>query len=435
MRRVLTSKTFPISNGSVHMQENIISTFRASDSRSANLLLQSSFISPSSKGIYHFMPPLVKSLEKLTSLIDEKMKNICAQKVQMSMLSGKDIWSLSGRWDAFGKELITTNLGEAKHCLSPTHEEAVCKVLSQTFNKFLSYRHLPLRLYQTNTKFRNEPDPQRGLLRCREFLMNDLYTFDTTKKAAVETYNAVCNIYEEFFKELNIPVTKAQAGSGLIGGDFSHEYHILAGVGEDNIFICPDTGQAWNSECTNIEKKLDTLKQVDGIEVGHTFYLGKKYSKMFKTSFLTPDSKPVPCEMGCYGLGVTRILAACLEVLSTESGMRWPHKIAPYKVCLVLPKTGSKEFENGTAAVNNVFDKLQNYPLLKNDVIIDDTPKRSIGWKTKHANLIGYPLVIVFGKGLNSEEQYAEVIIQNPDQQLTKHVPLQNVVEFIHDYF
>uniref|UniRef100_H2YRQ6 proline--tRNA ligase n=1 Tax=Ciona savignyi TaxID=51511 RepID=H2YRQ6_CIOSA len=425
------------SNGSVHMQEKVISTTRASDSRSCNLLLQSGFICPSSKGIYHLAPPLLRSIEKLSSLIDEKMAGIYAQKLQMSSLLNKDIWKKSGRWDDFGNELIRMQVGGIEHCLSPTHEEAVCMTLTHSFSKTLSHKHLPLRLYQTSTKFRNELNPQRGLLRCREFLMNDLYTFDADKTNAIETYNLVCEIYTEFFKDLNVPVTKANASSGLIGGEFSHEYHMLAEVGEDKVYICPHTHQAWNSDCMSETDKLNSndLTPVNGIEVGHTFLLGQKYSKLFNVEVVGSKSKSTPCEMGCYGLGVTRILAACLEILSTNTGMRWPHKICPYKICMIAPKTGSKEFESGLSIIHDIYDKMQDVAELRSDVIIDDTIKRTIGWKTKHANLIGYPVVIVFGKGLNCEEKYAEVIIQNHKEQITKHIPLNGVVEFAEQFF
>jgi len=413
MKRFLISKTFPLCVSNVNITSKLISKTWKSESISANLLIQSSLILPSSTGIYHYSPVILRSLNKLEKIIDDHMVSIGGQKLQMATLATKHLWTSTQRWDEFGKELIKAKIGNADFCLSPTHEEAICSILANS-NMQLSYGHLPLRLYQTTSKYRGESRPHSGLLRCREFLMNDLYTFDIDEDSAKDTYQQVITLYDSIFSTLNINALKAEAQTGVIGGTMSHEYHIKCDIGEDVIAVCKENGKVYNAEHENVamhsKEQLDLVK---GIEVGHLFLLGKKYSKPLNANVISAQGNLVPCEMGCYGLGVSRIMAACLEILSSENKLRWPTALAPYKICLIPPKSGSREERAcDHNLVTNLYDSLQNIPELHNEVIIDDRTNRTIGYRYNQANMIGYPVVIIVGKSITSANPTLEVITQ-----------------------
>ncbi|CAK8678050.1 unnamed protein product [Clavelina lepadiformis] len=430
--RQLVSKCFPLSLGGTHLQQNLISSARASESKSSNLLLQTGLISPSCAGMFHFLPPLLRSIKKLEALIDKHMLDIDGQKLQLSSLGPKWIWDKTGRWATFGDELLTTQVSGSHYCLSPTHEEAICSVMSQ-YLKQLSHVHLPIRLYQTTTKYRGEAKPHSGLLRCREFIMNDLYTFDVDEQSAATTYQSVCNMYDNIFRDLGVAVIKASAGTGVIGGVMSHEYHIKSDVGEDKVGFCEKSHQAWNlSNMTLDELPVDPeyIKEIKCIEVGHTFLLGSHYSKKLDVHYINKNQDTVACEMGCYGLGVSRIIAACLEAMSSENALRWPLALAPYKVCIIPPKSGSREESMNTDLVNELYDLLHNTTEFTDDVIIDDRTNRTIGWRAKHANLVGYPVTIVVGKTIMDTEPKLEVILQK-EKDSTNYISVPDVVDYL----
>nr|XP_013817232.1 PREDICTED: probable proline--tRNA ligase, mitochondrial [Apteryx mantelli mantelli] len=260
-----------------------------------------------------------------------------------------------------GRELFRLADRHGKdYCLGPTHEEAVTDLVAAQTN--LSYRQLPLRLYQVTRKFRDEPKPRFGLLRGREFYMKDMYTFDASEEAARHTYSLVCDAYRRVFEALGLRFVQVQADTGSIGGTMSHEFQLPADIGEDRLVLCPTGHFAANVETISAEQTTcptcgEPLTPTRGIEVGHTFYLGTKYSSVFNATFYSAENKLQLAEMGCYGLGVTRILAAAVEVLSTEDSIRWPSLIAPYQVCFIPPKKGSKE-EKGAVLMEHLYDDL-----------------------------------------------------------------------------
>uniref|UniRef100_A0A8D0FGM8 Probable proline--tRNA ligase, mitochondrial n=1 Tax=Strix occidentalis caurina TaxID=311401 RepID=A0A8D0FGM8_STROC len=322
--------------------------------RSQKLMLQAGLIHPASPGCYHYLPPTVRAMEKLVKAVDEEMQAVAGQKLNMPSLSSAELWRASGRWDGMGTELFRLADRHGKdYCLGPTHEEAVTELVAAQSN--LSYKQLPLRLYQVTRKFRDEPKPRFGLLRSREFYMKDMYTFDASEEAARQTYDLVCDAYRSLFNRLGLPFVKVRAATGSIGGTVSHEFQLPADVGEDRLVLCPAGHFAANVETLNREQMScptcgEKLTQTRGIEVGHTFYLGTKYSSVSNAVFYSPENKPQLAEMGCYGLGITRILAASIEVLSTEDSIRWPSLIAPYQLCFIPPKRGSKEEEEEEGA-------------------------------------------------------------------------------------
>ncbi|NXY77863.1 SYPM protein, partial [Glareola pratincola] len=217
---------------------------------------------------------------------------------------------------------------------------------------------------------------------------------------------------------------KVRAATGSIGGTVSHEFQLPADVGEDKLVLCPDRHFAANVETLNGEQTScptcgQKLTQTRGIEVGHTFYLGTKYSSVSNAVFLSPENKPQLAEMGCYGLGVTRILAASIEVLSEEDSIRWPSLIAPYQLCFIPPKRGSKEEEEGAALLERVYDDLaEALPHLAGDSVLDDRTQLTIGKRLKDANKLGYPYVVIAGKRVCEDPPVFEVWNQNAGEVL-----------------
>ena len=267
--------------------------------------------------------------------------------------------------------------------LAPTHEEEITTLAASLVH---SYRQLPLRLYQIGEKFRNEARPRGGLLRCREFVMKDLYTFDRSIEEARATYNEVCQVYRDTFMGLGLTVYQAQASSGAIGGSHSHEFHLECEDGQDTILTCSDCSFVGNIEvissphtCPNCSSKHLTPKK--GLEVGHTFLLGSKYSALLDAKFKDPHGKEIVMEMGCYGIGVSRLLAAIVEASHDENGIIWPPSISPF-ASYIIPLDSSK----------NIPELFSKQPAL-----IDDRPNLSFSHKFKDALLTGFPNILVLG--------------------------------------
>ncbi|XP_008831210.1 probable proline--tRNA ligase, mitochondrial [Nannospalax galili] len=385
--------------------------------KSQRLMLQVGLILPASPGCYHLMPYTVRAMEKLIRVIDQEMQAIGGQKINMPSLSPAELWQATSRWDLMGRELLRLKDRHGKdYCLGPTHEEAVTALVAS--QKKLSYKQLPLLLYQVTRKFRDEPRPRFGLLRGREFYMKDMYTFDSSPETAQQTYSLVCGAYCSLFDRLGLRWIKAQANVGSIGGTVSHEFQLPVDVGEDWLAICPSCHFSANTETLDLSQKncptcQGPLTETKGTEVGHTFYLGTKYSSIFNAQFTNVHGEPSLAEMGCYGLGVTRILAAAIEVLSTEDCIRWPSLLAPYQVCLIPPKKGSKEAA-AIELMGHLYDDIvEAVPQLRGEVLLDDRTHLTIGNRLKDANKLGYPFVIIAGKRALEDPAHYEVWCQN----------------------
>lgn len=248
--------------------------------------------------------------------------------------------------------------------------------------------------------------------------MKDMYSFDVSEEAAYQTYESVCEAYTRLFSRLGLRCVQVQADTGNIGGKLSHEFQLPADIGEDRLLLCGNCSFSANVETMSSDRtdcpqcKTGTLVESKGIEVGHTFYLGKKYSNVFNAAFINAQNKPSVAEMGCYGLGVTRILAAAIEVMSTEEGIRWPGLLAPYQVCILPPKKGSKVDEAAVLAEELVHTLGETFSGLRGEVVLDDRTQATIGKRLKDANRLGYPYVIVVGQGALEETPRFEVICQ-----------------------
>ncbi|XP_072173392.1 probable proline--tRNA ligase, mitochondrial [Diadema setosum] len=389
--------------------------------KSHRLMLENGLIRQAGNGTFHLLPLALRSLEKLIEVIDKEMLLAGGQKIAMPGMTPASLWKTSGRYPEYGPELLTLrDRHGVEYCLGPTHEEAVTEIIGA--EKLLSHRHLPIKLYQITNKFRDERRPRFGLLRGREFLMKDMYTFDASLEAASQTYSIMCQAYRNIFKQLGLQVIQAVGATGAIGGSSSHEFHLLSEMGEDVVYHCTKCGYAANQETVDgqpscpkdLQPSECCLSLKHGIEVGHAFLLGTKYSKVFKATFVDSDGYAKLTEMGCYGLGVTRILAAAIEVLSSESEIRWPQVMAPYQVCVVSAKEGGKEDAAIPLAEELCANISSHIPRLSSELLLDDRGHMTIGRRLKDAHQLGYPFIVVVGKkALEADPRYELIDLQS----------------------
>ncbi|CDW56540.1 prolyl tRNA synthetase [Trichuris trichiura] len=359
-------------------------------SRSQRLLLDNGLIEHvAGKGLYHYMPLCVRALEKLIRIVRDEMSCLNANFLSLSSLCDRYSWEKSGRWGQLGSEFFVTVRPFAdrkgrEFCLCPTHEESITNLLSKAR---LSVKQMPLLLYQISAKFRDEGNPRFGLGRSREFLMKDLYSFDKDEKAALKTYESVRLAYGRIFRRIAIDALCVQAGVGSIGGTLSHEYHLLSSSGEDHILVCSQCNvkvtEQFNAASTVCKNCGQEMSRIRSHEIAHTFLLGTRYSSPLQAQFQDTDGQRRPVYMGCYGIGLSRLLSALLDVYSTDEEMRWPISIAPYKVCVIPPKMNSRE---------------SVLPNLKGEVIYDDRSSQSVGYRVRNAKRMGYPFLVVVNK-------------------------------------
>ncbi|CAG9818263.1 unnamed protein product [Phaedon cochleariae] len=372
-------------------------------SKSQRLMLELGIIQQANPGCFHFLPLGLKSFNKLVKIVDRAMFNIGGQKVLFPTLINSKMWKRSGRLEAAGPELFQLNdRHKNRYILSPTHEEAASDLLSAIGP--ISYKNFPLRLYQISSKFRDEIKPKFGLMRCREFIMKDMYSFDVDVESSIKTYEGVCDSYEKIFRSLNVNIVKVLGSSGTMGGNLSHEYHIKAPIGEDNLLSCNKCDYLANVElcqnqmCPNCGEDSKINIQ-NGIEVGHTFLLGDKYSRSLEANFISSSGELKPFQMGSYGLGLSRILAASIEVLSSETEMRWPDSLAPFNVVIIPPKAGSKEDAATKNFAETLYDQLEvQIHQLQDNVLLDDRSSLTLGRRLIDAKRVGYRFVIIINK-------------------------------------
>ncbi|EHK16402.1 uncharacterized protein TRIVIDRAFT_40587, partial [Trichoderma virens Gv29-8] len=496
-------------------------------------LIRAGFLRQAQSGVFQLLPLGLRVQDKIERLVDKHMQNLGASKLALSTLTTEELWRKSGRLDKVSSELFRLrDRKEVPIMLSPTHEEEITSLVAGTLK---SYKDLPIKLYQITRKYRDEIRPRHGLLRSREFIMKDLYTFDLTVENAVETYRDVASAYSAFFADLKLPILVAEASSGDMGGEHSHEYHLSHAIGEDTVAACSScgytandevaaarssrqlegaispssfgiwrgitndrktlvnvwyprltnspSGDSWNIHAVkSVVSDLDTsvsdaasfweeavqqaerhdgklqllnvidsrlatafedlhgelplfpadlagkeiqqssisqtpagedlnlLRIMDGdgcprcdsgeleihraLELGHTFLLGTRYSVPLEASVALPQNPgvQVPVQMGCFGIGVSRILGAVAEQMADDKGLNWPRAIAPFEA-VVIPTSGVNE------QTLEFYDALTKHEssAARLDVVLDDR-KEAFGWKMQDADMTGYPVVIVLGK-------------------------------------
>ncbi|EPY52890.1 proline-tRNA ligase [Schizosaccharomyces cryophilus OY26] len=377
---------------------------------SGQLLQDLGFVHMSMSGVFHLLPLGLRVQEKICRLIQQSMKSVGAAQVSLAHLSSKEVWDRSHRWETSGRELFRlSDRTERELCLAPTHEEDITQCIA---NLVESQKQLPIRVYQIGRKYRDEARPRGGLLRGKEFVMKDLYTFDIDADQAKETYRQVLSAYHQFFKAVGLPFSMVNADTGNIGGKLSHEFHYRSQAGEDTICVCPSCEFSTNSELLKeiqpetahpCPKCGDELALSSSIEVGHAFLLGQVYSSKLGAN-VEVNQRLQPLYMGCYGIGVSRMIAAIANVTKDSKGLVWPTNVAPWKV-LVVPTS----FKNMQAA-ESVYDTVANVVGTDN-ILLEDRSNHSFGYKMKDAELIGYPFVVIVGSQFQ-EQKLCEVHVR-----------------------
>ena len=369
---------------------------------SHQLMLRAGMIRKVSSGIYTWLPLGLKVLRKIENIVREEMDQSGAQEVLMPMVHPKELWEETKRWEKMGPELLRIkDRHDRDFCLGPTHEEVITDLVR---NNVKSYKELPLNIYQIQTKFRDEIRPRYGVMRGREFLMKDSYSFNIDEASLQETYLLMRNTYKKILERIGLEYKIVKADSGAIGGDTSEEFHVLAENGEDTIAISDASEFAINTELLLSEgEDISTLEGKPspdgngvieikkGIEVGHIFQLGKIYTELMKVNVLNQEGRAVDLFMGCYGIGVSRLVAAAIEQNNDDKGILWPESIAPYEVNIVA--IGYTKEPKIADAANNLSEQLQS---MGYEVIVDDR-KDGYGTKMKDAELIGIPVNIIIG--------------------------------------
>ncbi len=389
---------------------------------SHKLMLRAGMIRQLAAGIYTWLPLGYRVLKKVEAVIREEMNNSGAQEILMPAIQPAELWRESERWDQYGPELLRINdRHKREFCFGPTHEEVITDLVRREVR---SYKQLPLILNQIQTKFRDEIRPRFGIMRSREFLMKDAYSFHLNDQSLEETYEKMYSTYTKIFNRLGLNFRAVIADSGNIGGDKSHEFHVLAESGEDQIVFSKNSDYASNLERALIDlgEEAHKLESARGIEVGHIFQLGKKYSKCMKTNCLDEHGKSITLTMGCYGIGVSRIVAAAIEQNNDEKGIIWPIAMAPYQLALI-PVNMHKSVRLREAVIS-LYKKLLDNNI---EVILDDRNERP-GVMFSDMELIGVPHRFVFSeKGLDSGEiEYKERTINE-----NKNIKIEKAIAFI----
>ena len=370
---------------------------------SHQLMLRSGMIRRVTSGIYTWLPIGLKVLKKVENIVREEMDATGAQEVLMPMVQPKELWEETQRWEKMGPELLRIqDRHERDFCLGPTHEEVITDLIR---NNLKSYKELPLNLYQIQTKFRDEVRPRYGVMRGREFLMKDSYSFNLNEESLNESYLAMKEAYKKILDRLGLKFKIVKADSGAIGGDASEEFHVLADNGEDTIAVSDSSDFAINTELLLEEgEDLESLQgkpspdgkgviQIKkGIEVGHIFQLGKVYTDAMKANVLDNEGKAKNLFMGCYGIGVSRLVAAAIEQNNDEKGIIWPEAMAPFEVNIVA--IGFDKDKKIAKAATDLYNELLS---MGYEAMLDDR-KDGYGVKMKDAELIGIPINIIIGK-------------------------------------
>ncbi len=402
---------------------------------SHNLLLRGGFISQLASGIYSFLPLGYRVQKKIEKIIREEMNLIGGQEVFLPALQPKELWQKTDRWDHMDPPLFKLKDRHKKEfALGSTHEEVITDLVK---DRIQSYKDLPLALYQIQTKFRNEMRFTGGLLRTREFVMKDLYSFHTDKKDLDDFFQKVLAAYDKIYKRCGLKVIKSEASGGVFTKEKTYEFQVLSKVGEDKIIYCPKCNWATNLEVAKIkagEKCPECgaeLIKGDSIELGHTFRLGTKYAESFNLYFKDEKGGKKPVVMGCYGIGIGRLMAAIIEINHDDKGIIWPKEAAPFQVHLIqINPTGSRSGrQEEDVKIKNKAKEL--YEILQKggvEVLYDDRIGKTPGEKFAEADLIGIPLRIVISERTLKKNS---VEVKKRNAKKAELVKTENVLQFL----
>ena len=402
---------------------------------SHQLMIRAGLVRQVSSGIYNWLPIGKKVLQKVENIIRKEMNIAGAQEILMPMVQPASLWEESGRIDQYGQELLVfLDRHENKFCLGPTHEEIITDLCK---NLLTSYKQLPVTLYQIQTKFRDEIRPRFGVMRSREFLMKDAYSFDLDKESLDQSYSLMKEAYIKIFDSLGLDYRIVKADSGAIGGSDSEEFHVLADSGEDLLAFSDKSEYAINAELlTELQDGQDPyslegkpspdgkglLKLKKGIEVGHIFKLGRKYSEILNLR-IQGENNDIHPEMGCYGIGASRIVAAAIEQNHDEKGIIWPKTLAPFEVALV--EVNPKKKDEIKEKSSEIYNLLKENDI---DVLWDDREKRP-GVKFTDMEVTGIPLTIIIGERTLETGEIEIKKRQDEKPQLVSHQNLISTVK------
>ena len=391
--------------------------------KSHQLMLRSGMIRQSASGIYSWLPLGFKVLKNIENVVREEQNRAGAIELLMPTIQSSEIWKESGRYDDYGKEMLRIQDRHERDLLyGPTNEELITQIFRDNIK---SYKNLPLMLYHIQWKFRDEIRPRFGVMRCREFLMKDTYSFDIDQAAAELSYKKMFLSYLKTFEKLELKAIPMKAETGPIGGDLSHEFIILAETGESEVYLDKNildietknldysiesvngiiekyskfysaTDEKHNKDDFNQIKKNDQM-HTRGIEIGHIFYFGDKYSKSMNALINNNEGKNINPQMGSYGIGVSRLPAAIIEAKYNDEFMKWPLSITPFKVAILNLGKNGDEADQKSLEFYNLLCNLKLEPLL------DDTSD-SPSSKFKNFDLIGIPFQIIIGSKLKKDE-------------------------------
>ncbi|UCD14835.1 MAG: proline--tRNA ligase [Candidatus Omnitrophota bacterium] len=365
---------------------------KVAECTSHKYLLKGCFLYMVSSGIYSYLPLGLGVLDKINNIIRKHMNNSGAQELLMSALQPLDLWQKTGR-DKDLKEVMFKFKDRKNRmlCLGPTHEELITEIVRK---HIFSYKQLPLILYQIQTKYRDEPRSRFGLMRSCEFIMKDAYSFDIDEKGLECNYAKMLSAYNAIFKECGLEFVMTQAESGFMGGDVSHEFMVPAQIGEDVLFRCKRCNKFFKkgSKCVECKGNLTEQKM---IEIGHIFKLGTKYSDTQGACFLDKQGKRKPVIMGCYGIGVSRILPSIIEVNHDDKGIIWPKSVSPQQGSLVT--LGGVSFDEAMQLV----DTLEKRGF---SILFDDRDEAA-GVKFNDAYLVGNPYILIMGKNYSKSNK------------------------------
>jgi len=393
--------------------------------KSHQLMLRTGMIKQSSAGIYSWLPLGFKVMKKIEQIVREEQNNINAQEMLMPTIQSADIWKESGRYNDYGEEMLRIKDRQNREMLyGPTNEELITEIFRSSVK---SYKSLPQLLYHIQWKFRDEIRPRFGVMRCREFYMKDAYSFDLNDKQAKLSYNKMFYSYLKTFKRLDLKAIPMKAETGPIGGDLSHEFIILAETGESKIYadkkifdidlkdysyteeslekmrndyssVYAVTDEKFNQKEFDSKVNKDEQLITKGIEVGHIFYFGDKYSKPLNCLVDAQGGKKETVKMGSYGIGVSRLVGAIIEAKYNKNVMKWPKSISPFDV-VIIPNINKNNKENLIKS-EKIYKELKKQNI---DVLLDDVDENMSNKFKKH-DLIGIPNQIIVGSKSTEDE-------------------------------
>lgn len=384
----------------------------------AKLLIKAGFIRREVAGVYNYLPLGLRVMNKISNIVRDEMNNAGGQEILLSALQNKDNWDKTGRWNSFDVLFKLKSQQNSEYALGPTHEEVLVPLVTQLIS---SYRDLPLSLYQIQVKFRDELRAKSGILRGREFIMKDLYSFHKDEEDFNKYYDLMRKTYKKVFERAGLDAIETEASGGAFS-EFSHEYQVITDAGEDEIIYCPGGDFSANKEIAKVDenKACDlghgNLKRVKTIEVGNIFPLGKKFSDAFGLVYKDENGNENTVIMGCYGIGISRLMGTIVEVHNDEKGIIWPENVAPFKVHLI--GIGEK------SRADKIYSELNSKGV---EVLYDDRDDKSVGEKFSDADLIGIPYRFV----ISDKTGEGNIEVKKRSEKEAKIIPLKEAINFM----